>query len=189
MYFWHIIWNQTTLKSKLRLMKSIRNIAFSVLLTLGAFSAVTYTSCSKDECKDVVCNNGGTCNETDGSCACPTGYTGTLCETEVRAKFIKSWSAIDRKTGSTTDIVYASPIVAGTAVTEVKIGNFSDLFETAVTATVNGNTITIPSQEPDKDGYKISGTGTYNETDKSISWTYNLVNPTNATQGYTGTWK
>lgn len=76
-------------------MKSIRNIAFSVLLTLGAFSAVTYTSCNKDECKDVVCNNGGTCNETDGSCTCPTGYEGTNCDNLTRDKFVGTWTGSD----------------------------------------------------------------------------------------------
>ncbi len=70
-------------------MKSIRNVAFSALLTIGAFSAITYTSCNKDECKDVVCKNGGTC--TAGVCSCPTGYEGTNCETLSRAKFIGTY--------------------------------------------------------------------------------------------------
>ena len=67
-------------------MKSIRNIAFSVMLTLGAFTAVTYTACNKDECKDVVCNNGGTC--ISGACSCPTGFEGASCEIASRDKFL-----------------------------------------------------------------------------------------------------
>lgn len=67
-------------------MKSIRNAAFTALLTIGAFSAITYTSCNKDECKDVVCQNGGTC--VSGTCTCPTGYEGTNCEILSRDKFV-----------------------------------------------------------------------------------------------------
>lgn len=74
-------------------MKSIRNIAFTALLTLGAFSAITYTSCNKDECKDVVCQNGGSCLE--GTCSCATGYEGTNCETLSRTKFIGTWTGTD----------------------------------------------------------------------------------------------
>ncbi len=72
-------------------MKSIRNIAFSALLTVGAFTAMTYTSCNKDECKDVVCQNGGTCDANTGNCVCPTGYEGTNCETKSRDKFVGSY--------------------------------------------------------------------------------------------------
>ena len=32
----------------------------------------------KDPCKDIVCNNGGDC--LNGTCYCPTGYSGTHCE-------------------------------------------------------------------------------------------------------------
>ncbi len=67
-------------------MKSIKQIALSTFLTVSAFSAVLYTSCSKDECKDVVCQNGGTCNA--GACVCLTGYEGTNCETKSRDKFV-----------------------------------------------------------------------------------------------------
>ena len=70
-------------------MKSIRSVALSALLSIGAFSAVMYTSCSKDECKDVVCQNGGTC--ADGKCTCTTGYEGTNCETKSRDKFIGTY--------------------------------------------------------------------------------------------------
>lgn len=70
-------------------MKSIRNIALSALLTVGAFSTVVYTSCNKDACKDVVCKNGGTC--VSGTCSCPFAYSGTNCETEVRSTYYNTY--------------------------------------------------------------------------------------------------
>ena len=75
-------------------MKKIRQIALGAILSVSAFSAVLYTSCSKDACKDVTCQNGGTCS--DGNCTCVTGYEGTNCETASRTKFIKQWSASDK---------------------------------------------------------------------------------------------
>lgn len=74
-------------------MKSIRNIAFSALLTIGAFTAITYTACNKDECKDVVCENGGTC--VNGTCECPIGYEGANCEKLTRDNFVGKWSGSD----------------------------------------------------------------------------------------------
>lgn len=59
-------------------MKITRTIFVTTILTLMAFGAVVYTSCRKDRCKRVVCQNGGTCN--DGFCFCPSGYTGTYCQ-------------------------------------------------------------------------------------------------------------
>ncbi len=67
-------------------MKSIKLVALSAFLTVGAFTSVLYTSCTKDECKDVVCENGGTCS--GGTCTCPTGYEGSRCATKSRDKFV-----------------------------------------------------------------------------------------------------
>ncbi len=60
-------------------MKQAKAIVFTTILTLLAFGAIVYTSCKKDRCKDLVCQNGGTCNE--GFCICAPGYTGTYCQT------------------------------------------------------------------------------------------------------------
>ncbi len=57
----------------------IRSILLSALFTCCAFLIVTYTACTKDSCKDVLCQNNGIC--VDGNCKCPSGYGGTNCET------------------------------------------------------------------------------------------------------------
>ncbi len=172
-------------------MKSFKLVAFAGLLTIGAFSAVLYTSCSKDACKGVTCNNGGTCS--GGTCTCTTGYEGSDCSTLSRAKFVKSWSASDLITGGSTPLSYTANIAAGTGsdVTQVIIGNsFSDNFFTVgpITATVTGSTITIPSQNPDGNKYAVSGTGTL--ANNIITWSYTIKNDsTSATQVYSGTWQ
>lgn len=44
-------------------------------------------SCSKsDPCEGIACKNGGTCS--DGSCQCPPGWEGPLCETESLPKAV-----------------------------------------------------------------------------------------------------
>lgn len=60
-------------------MKKLFGIGFGTVIAIMIFTAVTYTSCTKDKCKDVTCQNGGTC--TDGVCSCPSGFEGTNCET------------------------------------------------------------------------------------------------------------
>jgi hypothetical protein len=172
-------------------MKSIKQIALTILLTVSAFCAVLYTSCSKDACKGVTCQNGGTCS--GGNCTCTTGYEGTSCETLSRAKFVKSWSASDLVTGSSTPIAYTTSIAAGVSsdVTAVIISNsFSDNFFVVgpINATVSGNIVTIPEQNPDGNKYSVSGTGTL--ANSQITWSYTIKNDsTSATQIYSGTWQ
>lgn len=171
-------------------MKSLKQIAFGLILTVSAFGATLYTSCNKDKCKDVVCQNGGTCSE--GTCTCVTGYEGTNCETAMRAKFVKTWSASDKEATTTTTVpTYISAIVAGSTVTDVKISNFSNAFFLAdVLGTVSGNTITVASQQPDGDGYYITtGTATYDPTTKIITWSYTLKNPAGVEKSYAGSWQ
>lgn len=176
-------------------MKSIKQIALTTALTLSAFGAVVYTSCNKDECKDVVCQNGGVCS--GGNCTCATGYEGTNCENKMTTKFIKTWAASDKEVSSGTDLpTYSAIVVQGSDVSSIKISHFSgnnssgsSYFVNDVIATVNGTTVTVASQAPDNDGYTVSGTGTYNATDGKLTWSYTLGNPAGATVSYTGTWQ
>jgi hypothetical protein len=47
------------------------------------------TACKYDYCKDVKCENGGTCD--NGLCRCTPVYEGERCEKLAREKFIGNW--------------------------------------------------------------------------------------------------
>ena len=53
-------------------------------------------SCMPDRCKDIVCENGGTCIE--GQCACLNGYHGMRCDSVWAEQFTGSWQvyAVDQ---------------------------------------------------------------------------------------------
>lgn len=58
-----------------------KSIVFLVILTFGMLS------CAKpDPCEEFVCQNGGTC--VDGTCNCPEGFAGTMCETALLPKAV-----------------------------------------------------------------------------------------------------
>ncbi len=122
-------------------MKSLKILALSV--SMAFIGAITFNSCT-DPCKDVTCQNGGTCNE--GDCDCVTGYEGTSCETEQRTKFIASYS-VDEVCGP-DQADYNSSITASTTdVTKIIITNFGG-YGSTVSATIDasGTSFTIPEQ-------------------------------------------
>lgn len=152
-------------------MKSIRNIAFSALLTIGALGAVTYTACNKDKCKDVVCQNGGVCN--DGNCSCATGYEGTNCETKSNAKFVGVW-AVSETCGGANQTPYQVTITADatdpTKILVANLGNYNCTVGGTITwnSSVNGATLTIADN---KCGTQMNATGTYANGKITITYT------------------
>jgi hypothetical protein len=140
-------------------MKRMKTIAVSVLLTLGAFSAITYTACTKDECKDVDCGLNGTC--ISGACSCATGYEGTNCQTKTRDRFIGTWTGSD-VCGSGTYTITLTIGSSSTSDITALISNPGG-FGTAVTitGTVTGpNTLTFT--EANVGGARsLSGTMTF----------------------------
>lgn len=148
-------------------MKSIRNIALSAFLTVGAFTTMTYVSCNSDPCKDVVCQNGGQC--VDGTCSCPTGYEGTSCETKSNAKFVGVYTATeDCSSGS-----YQVTITAGTNGTDVLVSNLGNYGCTTTgtivfDGTVNSSSLTINDS---KCNTQMNATGSYANGTLTINYT------------------
>jgi hypothetical protein len=158
-------------------MKSVKHIVFTAFLTISAFCAIFYSSCTKDKCKDVVCQNSGTCSE--GNCTCPTGVTGTNCETIYRTTFanIYKGTATDNAgntysnfrlvfaaTGSditkmTVTVQDATGGSAGVPVVTVDLSNF----------TASGANFTVESTT--SAGYTYTGTGTISATSASMTLT------------------
>jgi hypothetical protein len=62
--------------------------SFALSLLLLALS-LTYASCIQDECKDIVCSNGGVC--VLGNCSCLNGYEGPNCTEVWNARFVGQW--------------------------------------------------------------------------------------------------
>lgn len=150
-------------------MKSIRRIALSVLLTVGAFTAVMYTSCSKDECKDVTCQNGGTCS--GGTCTCPTGYEGTNCQTLTRDKFVGSYTGTDQCTTGQYNINLSISAASANNL-QVLINNVGG-FGTSITATgvvTSTNQVTITSANVGS-GRVLNGTMTFNNNVMTFQYT------------------
>ncbi len=149
-------------------MKSIRNIAFSALLTFGAFGAITYTSCNKDECKDVVCQNGGTCNE--GNCDCPTGYEGTSCETKSVTKFVGTWAVSEDCSSTPYQVTITADPSNVSGVIVSNLGNYGCNVGGTIAwdGSVNQTTITI---KDNKCNTQMDATGTINNGVITIDYT------------------
>lgn len=144
-------------------MKSLRLLVLS-----ASFLGLTLTGC-KDECKDVVCQNGGTCEE--GTCLCVSGYEGENCETEVRAKFIGSYSVSESCQSGNYNFNF-NITASSASVTSIIINNFYDI-GINVTANISGTTVTIPNQTVTQSGsaLNVSGSGQLNGNILTLTYT------------------
>jgi hypothetical protein len=173
-------------------------------IAIGVFSfglLLTQQSCS-DPCKDVTCDNGGTCEEgtckcatgffgdncqtecknggtgTNSGCTCATGYEGTKCETKMADKFVASFKY--NETTGTGCGVSDWPVTisaSSSAINKILINGFGGFgcngVNIVVEATVNGKDITVANQTFCSGGLTIkSGTGTMNASNTSFTVNY-----------------
>ncbi|HUM45657.1 MAG TPA: hypothetical protein PLD84_01940 [Chitinophagales bacterium] len=163
-------------------MKKISILGVSFLSMIALATVLFFNSCDDDPCKDVVCVNGDCVS---GVCACDLGYEGTDCSTKSVTKYVGSYSAIDvcsSGTYSYNAIVSAS----STTVNGLIITNFGGFGSTLTAiATVDGNSVTVPSQS--LGGVNVSGSGTLNASATQIQFTYTANDGTNS-DNCTSTW-
>jgi hypothetical protein len=154
-----------------------------ILLGLFAVAAFSLTSC-KDECKDVNCANGGTCDA--GVCTCPTGYEGELCETESRAKIVASYS-VNETCSQTGPAQYTVAITKSSSdIVKVLISPFGGYTGAVGVCSLNGTSLTLDS---------VTGTGivfssfsaTVSANGSTISASYTATAGTDS-ETCSGTW-
>ena len=153
-------------------MKSIRNIAFSALLALGAFTTVTYTACNPDECKDVTCSNNGTC--VDGTCKCPNYYEGTTCQTEVRTKYYNTYigDGVDNDNETYDDWKMEFKARGADAKNmSLTLMNKAGVTQATVNVILQSNETFLVEQMTDGDDI-ITGSGTVNVNSASLTLTF-----------------
>jgi hypothetical protein len=163
-------------------MKSIKQIALTVLLTIGAFSAITYTACNKDACSGVTCQNGGTCS--GGTCTCQTGYTGTNCQTLVRESFVGNYTGTDQCTSGTYSINLSIADAASNNL-QVLITNIGG-FGTSIIATgtvTSATQVTITSANVGGNSRVLSGIMTFTGTTMQFQYTVNSASGSDNCQG------
>ncbi len=135
-----------------------------------------------------------TATNADGSAAtskvvyivqCNPGYEGANCAVETRAKFIGNYQASERGSLSGNYIFPVTISNSSADITKVMLGNIYDTYTNPVAATVSDTTFTIASQDPDGQGYVVSGAGRISRT--TISLTYS-ISYQGQTDNVTGTW-
>ena len=173
-------------------MKTIKLLSLSI----AVMGALFVQSC-KDPCKDVICENGGTCDEETGICDCPENFYGNTCETECvngtysdgncacddyyegdackieqREKFFGAFDVVEECTSGDDD--YASTIKAASGtINRIEISYLYKDYPDGVIATVDGQTLTIPSQNPEE-GFTMTGSGSISDDNNTITITYTL---------------
>ncbi len=88
------------------------------LLLICLVGCLSVLQSCKDECKDVTCENGGTCVE--GTCDCPDGYAGDTCELVAREGLIGTWSGNTVCPGEPAEAIVFE-VTEGTSIDQIVI--------------------------------------------------------------------
>jgi hypothetical protein len=140
---------------------SFRSIAVSTLLTIGAFGSVLYTSCNKDKCGTVTCENGGVC--TSNLCVCATGYSDASCTTAWSTEYPGVYDCTVACSPQYSQAPWKTTISidATDGGYTIDLGNFFNTNQTVIAYVDSVNHITI---EPVAGTFGVSGSGTYKDT-------------------------
>lgn len=129
--------------------------------------ATGFSGANCDECATGF--TGTNCDE------CAAGYEGADCDMLTSSRYIGTYDVVEtcNVNGVDQTVDYVSVIAASsTNADEIAISNFWGLFVNPVVASVSGDVLTIANQDPDADGFTVSGTGTLDQTDGRITINY-----------------
>lgn len=183
--------------------KQILNFFSIGLLATGL---MMFNGCS-DPCKDVTCENGGTCDEgtctcatdyygddcsvycvngtgTSSGCTCDTGYEGTDCTTKWQDKFTGTFNVSDQCASGT--YTYQSTVTAGGTDTEISFSNFGG-FQVSITGTLTSSTAFDILSQTDASSRNFVGSGSINTSGNTITMSYTVTFSDNTTDDCTGT--
>lgn len=155
----------------------LKQIGLASLLTFGLFSAVVYTSCTKDPCNNVQCANGGSCSS--GNCVCPTGFDGADCES---LAFLGKWNGTD-VCGSGTYTVNVSIDPSSTSETTLLVSNPAGFGTNVVISGVlnsDATSVTFTNQDVGA-GRTLNGTMTLS-SNNNFTFSYTVVGQVDADQ-------
>ncbi|MCS6917901.1 MAG: calcium-binding EGF-like domain-containing protein [Chitinophagales bacterium] len=149
-------------------MKKVAFFGITALTVLGFSTLMLFNACESDPCKDVVCLNGGTCE--DGTCDCAPGYEGDDCGVRSADKYVGTWSAVEVCTSG--NYAYVATIGASsTEANKILITNFGGFgASVVVVGTVDVNSLTIPGQA--FGNVSVSGNGTLSADGLTINISY-----------------
>jgi hypothetical protein len=146
-------------------MKALRILG----LVMALFGAMTVSSCKKDPCKKVTCQNGGTCQ--DGNCKCNLPWEGSRCEVDARDKFVGAWQGTEN-CGTPTNY---TTTINRSQTSQVRITIYEPAFQITYYAELTSSTtFTIPQQTYTVQGLAIgiNGNGTLNGNTLIMNVTY-----------------
>jgi hypothetical protein len=143
-------------------MKALRMLG----LAMALFGAMTVSSCKKDPCKKVTCQNGGVCQ--DGNCKCNLPWEGSRCEVDARDKFVGSWRGTTNCGGGPEEEVF-SITKSGTTPNRILINNniHGEL--------TSSNTFDIPTQTVNVENTAVTVSGRGNLNGNQLTLTYNVT--------------
>lgn len=164
-------------------MKKARLILSASMIALMGISAVTFSSCSKDQ-------------------DCAVGMTGKNCDQQIRTPMLGTYNANDTLDGGTQAGQY-NPLIAADPnnITNVTIQNFgglivgtgsfftgsSELVVSNVTESGDNISFQIPTQKPDGN-YTVNGSGVYASKSNQITIQYSITDSLGHVNHFNGTW-
>ncbi len=142
-------------------MKALRILG----LAMALFGAITVSSCKKDPCKKVTCQNGGVCQ--DGNCKCNLPWEGSRCEVDARDKFVGSWRG--------TINCGSGPEETTISITKSSVTPTRIIIEDIYGELTSSNTFDIPTQTVNVEGTAVTVNGRGNLNGNQLTLTYNVT--------------